>query len=945
MTMGAFSQTRARFRRGVASLGLLGGLLYALPALPACGFAPVALRTEYLVNPLGMDMPEPRLSWQLQAGSERSRGLRATAYQVLAASSPALLIPSQADLWDSGEIVTDQTVLVAYRGKPLTSRAMCFWTVRTRDQDGQWSDWSAPARWTMGLLNQAEWTAKWIGTGEAYVPVVPPSDQPSPDNTLPDPWFRRTVELARAPKRATAFVASVGYHELYVNGRKVGDAVLVPSVTDNSTAARYVAYEIGDLLHPGKNVIGLWLGTGWSIYPFFATADKPRAPIAIAQIDLDFEDGSRQRIVTDGSWKTHPSPNTLLGIWNFRNFGGECYDANREIPDWAGLGLDDSAWKPAVVYTPSLAISADKVEPNRLMTEMRPVSLAEPELGVYRVDMGKNFAGWTEISVRGAPGDRVEFLFSEEQDKPITHRLRNVLVIGPGGQSTFRNHFNYSTGRWITIQGLRQAPVAGDIRGWLVRSDYARAARFECSNPLLNEIYATGLWTFENLSLGGYVVDCPQRERMGYGGDGHASTTGALSNYHLGAFYTKWAQDWRGVQGRRAAWGVNPTSDNPGSGPRSEDGNLPYTAPTYWGGGGPGWSGFCVHLPWEFYRTYGDTRMLEAMLPTVGHWLAFLDTKVEAGLLRRWGGEWDFLGDWLWPGAHGVNGDTRETLFFNNCYWIYNLQTAAQMAAVLGRDDLAARWNAHAAAARRAVHVEFFNAADHSYVNADQAYLAIALVAGVPPPGERAAVWQRLEKEILQVRGGHIHAGITGGAFLFKALMEAHRDDLIYAMVSQHDYPGWGDMLRQGATTFWESWEGEGVSRLHSSYLYVNAWFIRDVLGIQPDPAGPGFRRFVIRPGPIDRPDLTSAKGHYDSIYGRIATAWTREADRFSLQVEIPPNTSARLYLPASNLEVITESGRNLAFSPGVKIVHFADGQAILELPSGVYAFATTLPK
>ena len=928
------------------SLGLLTCLLSCLSPLAASDLTPVALHTEYLTNPLGLDMPQPRLSWELKARSERARGLRQTAYQILVASTPALLIPNQADLWDSGEVVSDGTALIDYHGNALTSRAMCFWTVRVRDQDGHWSDWSASARWTMGLLSQADWTAKWIGTGESYVPVVPPSDQPSPDNTLPDPWLRRTVDIALRPKRATAFVASVGYHELYVNGRRVGDAVLAPSVTDNSTAARYVAYEIGDLLHPGKNVIGLWLGTGWSIFPAFATADKPRAPIAIGQIDMDFDDGSQQRIITDGSWKTHPSPNTLLGTWYFHNFGGELYDANLEIPGWAEVGLDDSTWKPAVVYAPSLAISADKVEPNRLVTELTPESVSESGPGVYRVDMGRNFAGWTEISVRGAQGDRIEFLFSEEKDKPITHALRNVLVIGASGQSTFRSHFNYSSGRWITIRGLRRAPVPGDIRGWLVRSDYTRATSFECSNPLFNEIYATALWTFESLSLGGYVVDCPQRERMGYGGDAHATTTTALSNYQLGAFYTKWAQDWRAVQGHSAAWGLNKTGGDLGSGKRLEYGNLPYTAPTYWGGGGPGWSGFCVHLPWELYRTYGDRRVLEAMLPTVERWLAFLETKAEAGLLRRWGGEWDFLGDWLWPGAKGVNGDTRETLFFNNCYWIYNLQTAAQMAAVLGRDDLAARWNARAAVARRAVHAEFFNSADHSYVNADQAYLAIALVAGVPPEGERAAIWERLEKEILEARGGHIHAGITGGAFLFKALMEAHRDDLIYAMVNQRDYPSWGNMLRAGATTFWESWEDDdGLSKLHSSYLYVGAWFIRDVLGIQPDPAGPGFKRVVIRPGPTNRPDLTSAKGHYDSIHGRIGTSWKRTAGRFQLNVEIPPNTSARLYLPASELKSVTEGGRKLAQSSGVKLDHFEGGQAILELQSGTYEFASVLAK
>lgn len=424
------------------------------------------------------------------------------------------------------------------------------------------------------------------------------------------------------------------------------------------------------------------------------------------------------------------------------------------------------------------------------------------------------------------------------------------------------------------------------------------------------------LWTFENLTVGGYVVDCPQRERMGYGGDAHATTTTGLSNYKLGAFYTKWSEDWRDVQGKT--------------------GDLPYTAPTYFGGGGPAWSGY--------YQRYGDKRILEQNLPTIERWLTFLETKAKGNLLRRWGGRWDFLGDWLWPGAppvtvdagdgtslssrlykhqivaqrhlrrwaerleilddwfwqgpDGINGDTRETLFFNNCYWLYDLRTSAQIATVLGKSSQAAAWNQRADDVRRVVHARFFNAADNSYVNGSQAYLAIALLADVPPAELRPAVWKRLEDEILNVRKGHIHAGITGGAFLFKTLMEAHRDDLLFAMVGKDDYPSWGYMLKQGATTFWEDWEGSPKrSRLHSSYLYVGAWFIQGILGIQPDPKAPGFKHFVIRPAPLD---LTWAKGHYDSLYGRIESNWRREAGRFTLEVTIPPNTTATVILPGS---------------------------------------------
>jgi len=372
-------------------------------------------------------------------------------------------------------------------------------------------------------------------------------------------------------------------------------------------------------------------------------------------------------------------------------------------------------------------------------------------------------------------------------------------------------------------------------------------------------------------------------------------------------------------------------------------GDLPYTAPTYWGGGGPAWSGYCVHLPWELYRVTGDQRMLEENFAMIDRWLAFLETKSGGNLLRRWGGEWDFLGDWLWPGAKGVNGNTRETLFFNNCYWIYNLATAARIAQVLGLDAEAERWSRRADEIRRAVHAEFFNPSDASYVNGFQAYLAIALLTDVPPPELRAAVWQRLEDEILKVRQGHIHAGITGGAMLFKTLMESQRNDLLFSMVNQKDYPGWGHMLQNGATTLWEAWENSRHSRLHSSYLYVGAWFINGVLGIQPNPGAPGFKHFVIRPGPIDQPELTWARGHYDSIHGRITSAWGRSGNTFELTVEIPPNTTALVYLPGTSADTVTENGRALAEVAEIKLIRTESDRLVLAVPSGRYQFRSRL--
>jgi alpha-L-rhamnosidase len=898
---------------------------------------PTDLRCEYLANPLGLDVPQPRLSWKLVAVDPGARGQRQTVYQVLVASTKALLDQEKGDLWDTGTVASNQSMHVVYAGKALASGMECFWKVRVKDEGGVTSDWSEPARWTMGLLERSDWSAKWIGTDALFSRE---QGWPPPDNKVPDPWLRKTFELKARPARAVVYLASVGYHELYVNGKRIGDAVLSPAVVNHRKRARYVTYEITDQLKKGTNVIGLWLGVSWSIFPPYKTPDRPQTPIVLAQADITLPGGDSVRVVTDDSWRTHPSPNTLLGVWDFMHFGGERYDANREIRDWCEADFDDSKWDFATIYSPKLQVSAEMVEPNRRIKEVRPVGIEEVKPGVCRVDLGVNVTGWLAADVRGSAGDLIEFKFSERPGADMTHRLHSQYIIGPSGKGTFRNRFNYFTGRWVTIEGLKYKPALSDIRACLVRTDYARAANFECSNELLNRIYDTTLWTFEDLSLGAYIVDCPHRERMGYGGDAHATTECGLNNYRLGAFYTKWSQDWRDVQGGSAAWG---TAEKAAVQDAIEAGNLPYTAPTYWGGGGPGWSGYCVTLPWEMYERYGDTRILEENFPTIQRWLAFLETKAKANILRRWGGEWDFLGDWLWPGAKGVNGDTRETLFFNNCYWIFNLQTAAEIADVLGKKNDADKYRARADEVCRAVHREFFIPSVNSYVNGFQAYLAIALLVDLPPADVRPAIERRLDEEILIRRRGHIHAGITGGAFLYKALLGLDRQDLLFTMANKDTYPGWGDMLRHGATSIYESWDMDN-SFCHSSYLYIGTWFIEGLAGIKSDLENPGFQHFILVPGIVDDPSLTWVKAHHDSLYGRIVSNWSLDDKRnLTWNVTIPPNTAAMAILPTADEKTPTESGRPLAEAKGVKRTATRPGELILELQPGSYEFKASL--
>ncbi|HCM20864.1 MAG TPA: alpha-L-rhamnosidase, partial [Porphyromonadaceae bacterium] len=374
-----------------------------------------------------------------------------------------------------------------------------------------------------------------------------------------------------------------------------------------------------------------------------------------------------------------------------------------------------------------------------------------------------------------------------------------------------------------------------------------------------------------------------------------------------------------------------------GSGRHFGNGVLPQSAPTYHGGGGPAWGGIVVTLPWLMYRHYGDTRVLEENFAMIDKWLDFLDSHTENNLLQRYGGSWDFLGDWLWPNAtaEGMNNDKPETLCLNNCYRVYNLRTAAKIARVIGCTAEAEKWERQAEASAKAIHAAFYDSEDHSYADRSMANLAAALYGNVMPPELRRTVIDRLEKEILVNRNGHIHVGITAGAMLFKVLRDEGRDDLIYAMTSKTDYPGWGFMRDNGATTIWEMWEKDlpGHSLLHSSYLYPGAWYIDGVAGIRRDDAVPGFRKFIVR---VPRPEDTAlswAKASFDSPSGTIRSHWTRENGGLRLSLTVPPNTAATVWIP-------TEEGAAVGEASGfAKEIARKNGYVLFEAPAGKYEF------
>ncbi|MGC8644315.1 MAG: family 78 glycoside hydrolase catalytic domain, partial [Isosphaeraceae bacterium] len=723
------------------------------------------------------------------------------------------------------------------------------------------------------------------------------------------------------------------YYELYINGKKVDDHVLSPAVSDYSKRNLYLTHDVTDYLVAGKNCVALWLGRGWYVRRHPGVIHD--GPLVRAQIDMLLSDGSKQRVATDATWKVRESPLSPLGRGTaFGDYGGERYDASHELSGWNTAALDDSDWQAATVFhPPHVTTAAQLVQPNRIVETIRPVKVSELPSGVYLVDMGRNFTGWFELRIPdgGAEpnGVKLEYAdFRHPDGRLDTYHQRDEVIPPEGRTLRFCSRFNYHAFSLVRISGLKHAPALEDMKGDFIHTGYKPAAEFACSSDLLNRIYGTTTRTYRCLTMGGYVVDCPHRERLGYGGDAGTSLETGMFNFTTGALYSKWTADWRAAQD-------------------PQTGDLPYTAPNYQdqGGGGPMWSGFLVTLPWQLYLQYGDKRIIEISYPYIKKWLAFVESKTSDHVLQFYKSygmrmaEWNFLGDWVSPQHPGQKDPARGAKtapLINNCHYLYTLDLASKMAAILSKPDDAAMYARKADAPRQALHQRFYEPATNGYAGGAQPYLAFPLLLRIVPADLRPAVMKNLEETILVKDKGHINAGMHGTYFLLKYLMLQDRNDLIYEMVSKRDYPSWGYMLDQGATTIWEDWPGT-MSHIHDTLISVGSWFIQGLGGIRIDEQAPGFRHFFIKPGVVG--GLTFARAAYQSPYGKIQSNWRLDPGVLHLNVTVPPGSTATVCLPTSRPEAVTESHRPAGKSPGVRPAGVQHGKAVFEVESGDYAF------
>jgi alpha-L-rhamnosidase len=902
---------------------------------------PTHLRCEYRENPLGIDAEKPRLSWIIadlkseisNPKFEMPRGQKQTAYQILVASSEELLKNDKGDLWDSGKVASDQSIQVEYAGKPLASRQQCFWKVKTwtlstlnpepRTLNPSASDWSNPALWSMGLLKPEDWQAKWIKAGGDT-----------------SPWLRKEFTLAAAPERATAFVNVKGYYELYVNGKKVSDDVLAPAVSVYKKRSLYNTYDISKYLRPGPNCVGVWLGLALCFR-------GDTVPLARVQLDLSV-DGQRVVVGTDPTWTCMPSTHGEFR-WSWCGNGREHIDARRDIPGWSEPGCTAGKW--ALVEEtaePGGVATAQFCPPNRITKTIPIVSCTELRPKTWELDFGTNLTGWLRLRLpQLESGRQVTIRFADkrlrsaqEEVTPVrtyepppgtwktdtakgtvgylTYNQEAVFISAGKPGEQFCNKFNYNGFRYAIVEGLPAQPAAGDAEALMIESDLESAGTFECSNDLLNRILQVSAWTLRCLNLGGYMVDCPHRERMGYG-DGQSAIDAHVMTRNAAAFYGKWALDWLDDQ--------DPTTGKSGQYvPKNID------DPSCWFS----WGGMVDVMPWKAYVYYGDRRILQrAYEPMVRYPSVYIESFYKDGVHRTGG---DPGCDWVAP-AYGMRGPPGTELFAN-CYRAYLFDLLAKSADVLGRTEDARRHRAKSDDLKNLIHAAFYKADEKLYVVDEQLNQSMPLMLGIVPEPLRETVKKKLEDITLVKNKGHLDTGMLGTYFLFQYLQDSGRNDLAYTMATQKDFPGWGCLLSQGATTFGEQWDGYW-SQIHSCYVGIGSWFYQGLAGIRPDEAGPGFKKIIIKPAVVG--DLTWVKCSYDSIHGRIVSNWKREGDQLTMEVTIPTNTTATVYVPAKDAAGVTESGKPAAKADGVKFLRMENGAAVYEAGAGQYSFKSDI--
>ena len=900
------------------------------------------LRCEYRVNPLGVDVPAPRLSWIMVAAKGGQRGVRQTAYRVLAASTASRLAKNVGDLWDSDRVQSDRSNQLEYAGKPLRSSQQVFWKVQIWDEREQASAWSRSASWTMGVLNDADWHAEWISAKEAVIESQPfaaihtaGEKLPTAFATAPPPMYptmllRREFMVKPRLARAVVHLCGLGQYELTLNGRKVGDDLLAPGWTKYDETVLYDTHDVTALLRTGHNALGLLLGNGMynvrgGRYTKFIGSFG--APKATGELRLEYADGTVEMVATDGKWRVHPGPITFSCV-----YGGEDYDARLEPKGWNQRGFVDTGWEEAAVVAGpggKLRGLSCAAPPIRAFESLKPVHIYPLRQGVAVYDLGQNVSLIPRLRVKGPAGAVVRITPAE-----LLNPDGSVDRVSAGGGEAYWQYtlagntqeewfpkFFYHGSRYLQVECTapsgKALPAVESLEGVVVHSASPPVGEFSCSNELFNRIRILVRWA-QLSNMMSVLTDCPHRERLGWLEQYHLNGPSLRYEFDLAALFTKGMKDMVDSQ--------------------TQDGLVPDIAPEYvkFDQGfrdSPEWGSALLLCAWQQYEWTGDVELLRLHYAAMQRYVDYLGSRSDDFIVSHGLGDWYDLG----PQPPGVAQLTPVPLTATAFYYA-DAAVLAKVSRVIGDLGDAARYEELARKISEAFNRQFYDPSRNRYAQGSQCANSMPLAMGLVPAENQAAVLNAVVEDVTR-HGNALTAGDIGYRYLLRALAENGRSDVIYAMNNQSTRPGYGFQLKKGATSLTEAWDaGRDSSQNHFMLGHIMEWFYHDLAGIEMDPSAPAFKKIVIKPATPG--DLSWVKAHYDSVYGRIESHWTFDHGKFTIGVAIPPNTTAVVCVPTKAGTGVLESGKPAAQATGVKYLRWENGAGMYEVGSGRYNFS-----
>ena len=829
----------------------------------------IDLQTDYLENPIGIDNPNPRLTWKIDNSKD---GAKQTAYSIVVGTNDEL-VHSDYIKWNSGKVESEDQLIV-YNGEELQPFTKYYWKVTIWDENQNESS-SDIHSFETGMMDISNWQGNWISDGRDI-------------NYKPAPLFRKEFNTNKEIKSARAYIAVGGLFELQVNGEKIGDQRLDPMYTRFDRRNLYVTHDVTNQLKQGENAIGVILGNGWYNHQSLAVWDFERAPwrnrpAFCLDLRIIYSDGTCETIYTDLSWKKSDSPIIFNSIYT-----AEHYDARMEQEGWSEPGYDDSEWQRVRLRSaPSEKITAQQIRPVRNVLEIPAVSFKKIDDQTYWYDFGQNMSGVTRINITGKEGTELRIKHGERLDENNRIDLANIdvyyrgdnetdpfqtdiLILSGKDEDEFMARFNYKGFRYVEV--ISNEPVElneNSLIAYFMHSDVPPVGKIETSSKLINRLW----WATNNAYLSnlmGYPTDCPQREKNGWTGDGHFAIETALYNFDGITVYEKWLADHRDEQ--------------------QPNGVLPDIIPTGgWGYGtsnGLDWTSTIAIIPWEIYRFYGDSKLLADTYYNIKRYVDYVDRISDEGL-TSWG-----RGDWV-PVKSRSNLELTSSVYF-----YVDTKILAEAAKLFGKENDYKHYSILAEKIKNAINNKYLNRETGIYASGTQTELSVTLQWKVVPEDMVPIVAENLAKKVEEA-DFHLDVGVLGAKALLNALSENGYPDVAYKVAVQDTYPSWGWWIVNGATTLLENWDLDAerdISDNHMMFGEIGAWFYKGLGGIYPDAEQPGFKHIILKP--YFEKELENFRAEFRSPYGQIVSDWKWNGNIVEYDIVIPANSSATFYVP-----------------------------------------------